>query len=118
MTVGPMGLVARRLFSAAAMGLGLCLWGLEKQKEAAVYQQVNSWRRPPEQGKRGWRQLGRWVLGIVQGRLFRGLLPGSLAQAPRAVAERAAAALAARCSPTLCTAKMSQQVFWGAALAL
>ncbi len=121
MTVGPMGLVARRLFSAAAMGLGLCLWGLEKQKEAAVYQQVNSWRRSPEQAKRGWRQLGRWVHGIVQGRLFRGLLPGlpgSLAQAPRAVAERAAAALAARCSPALCTAPMSQQVFWGAALAL
>ena len=41
MTVGPMGLLTRRLFSAAAIGLALCLWGLEKQKQAAVYEQVN-----------------------------------------------------------------------------
>jgi transposase len=118
MTVGPMGLLTRRLFSAAAMGLALCLWGLDKQKEAAVYEQVNCWRRPAEQARKGWRQLGRWVLGIVQGRLFGGLLPGSPPQTPRAVAERAAAALAARCSPVLGTAPMSQQVFWGAALAM
>lgn len=118
MTVGPMGLLCRRLFSAAAMGLALCLWGLEKQKEAAVYEQVNSWRRPPEDTRKGWRQLGRWVLGIVKGRLFGGLLGGSLPSAPRAVAERAAAALAARCSPALCTQPMSQQVFAGAALGL
>jgi hypothetical protein len=113
-----MGLLTRRLFSAAAIGLALCLWGLEKQKEADVYEQVNDWRRPPEEARQGWRQLGRWVLGIVQGRLFGGLLPGSPPSARRAVAERAAAALAARCSPALCTQPMSQQVFAGAALAL
>lgn len=118
MTVGPMGLLTRRLFSAAAMGLALCLWGLEKQKQAAVYEQVNDWRRPKEEARKGWRQMGRWVVGIVQGRLFGGLLPGSPPSAPQAVAERAAAALAARCSPTLCTQPMSQQVFEGAALAL
>ena len=67
--------------------------------------------RPPEEAGKGWRQLGRWVLGIVQGRLFGGLLPGSPPIALRAVAQRAAAALAARCSPALCTAPMSQQVF-------
>lgn len=118
MTVGPMGLLTRRLFSAAAVGLALCLWGLEKQKEAAVYELVNSWRRPPEQAFTGWRQLMRWARAIAQGRLFGGLLPGSPPQTPRAVAERAAAALGARCSPALCTAPMSQQVFAGAALAL
>ena len=117
MTVGPLGLLTRLLFSAAAVGLALCLWGLDKHREAQVYAQCNDWRRPKEQSRHRWRQLGRWAQGIVLGRLFRGLLPGSAPQSPRAVAERAAAALAARCPPWLWEAPMLQQVFAGAALA-
>jgi hypothetical protein len=111
-----MGLLARRLFGAAALGLALCLWGVQKQAVDKVYEQVNPWRRPEEM--KGWRQLGRWVKGIQQGHLFRGLCPGSQPLSLRAVAERAAAAMAARCLPALWTQPMAQQVFAGAALAL
>jgi len=116
MTVGPMGLLTRRLFGAAAVGLALCLWGLHKESTTRVYEQVNPWQRPQEM--QGWRQLGRWALGIQQGELFRGLCPGSLPLSLRAVAERAAAALGARCSPQLWGQRISQQVFAGAALAV
>lgn len=116
LTVGPMGLWARRLFAVAALALGLCLWGLLKQSLTQVYQQVNPWGRPQEM--RGWRQLGRWARQIQQGRLFAGLCPGSMPQSPRAVAERAAAAMAARCPPELWIQPMLQQVFAGAALAI
>jgi hypothetical protein len=117
MTVGPLGLWTRLLFSGAAVGLALCLWGLEKQREAQVYMQCNDWSRPQEQSGPRWRQLGRWVQGVLGGRLWRDLLPGSPPQSPRAVAERVAAALAARCPPSLWEAPMAHQVFAGAALA-
>jgi hypothetical protein len=117
MTVGPMGLLTRLLFSAAALGLSLYLWGIEKKPGAKVHEQVNPWRREQEASRRGWRQLGRWVQGLRQGRLFGGLCPGVVPQSSRAVAERAAAALAARCPPCLWTEPMAQQVFAGAALA-
>jgi zinc-finger of transposase IS204/IS1001/IS1096/IS1165 len=117
MTVGPLGLWTRLLFSAAAAGLALCLWGLDKQKEAQVYAQCNDWSRPLEQPGPRWRQPGRWVQGVLEGRLWRGLLRGSPPQSLRAVAERVAAALAARCPPSLWEAPMAQQVFAGAALA-
>jgi len=117
LTVGPRGLLTGRLFSAAAVALALCLWGLEKLRQAQVYAQVNCWRRPQEQAAHPWRQLGRWARGIVQRRLFRDLLPGPPPPAPQEVAARAAAALSARCPPALCKEPMRQQVFAGAALA-
>ena len=111
-----MGLWARRLFDVAALGLGLCLWGVQRQSRTQVYPQVNPWGRPQEM--RGWRQLGRWARQIQQGRLFAGLCPGSTPPSPRVAAERAAAAMAARCPPDLGTQPIWQQVFAGAALAV
>lgn len=118
MTVGPRGLLPRRLFSAAAMGLALYLWGARKQPVAAVYEQVNPWQRAGEAALKGWRQLRRWIQEVVQGRLFGGLLPGPLAPSRRAVAERAAVVLATRCPAPLWTQPMAQQVFMGASLAV
>lgn len=117
MTVGPRGLLAGLLFSAAAVGLALCLWALDKLRQARVHAEVNPWRRAAEQVGASWRQLVRWAQGIGQGRLWPGLLPGDPPRCPRLVAERAAAALSARCPPQLGMEPMRQQVFQGAALA-
>ena len=48
----------------------------------------------------------------------RGRCPGSLPSCLRAVAQYAAAALAARCPPALWTQPILEQVFAGAALAV
>jgi hypothetical protein len=111
-----MGLLTRRLFGAAAVGLALCLWGILKESQTRVYEQVNPWQRTEE--VRGWRQLGRWAVAIKQGELFKALCPGRMPLDLRAVAQRAAAALSAMCSPQLWGQPISQQVFAGAALAV
>jgi hypothetical protein len=111
-----MGLLARGLFDVAVVGLALCLWGVHKQTMTQIYQQLNPWRRPEEM--RGWRQLGRWIKQIQQGRRFVGLCPGGVPLSERAAAERVAAVMAARCPPMLWSQSMEQQVFAGAALAV
>lgn len=116
MTVGPKGLLAGLLFSAAAVALALCLWALDQLPQARVHAQVNPWQRAAEQACGSWRQLVRWAQGIAAGRLWPGLVPGPPPFCRRLVAQRAAAALSARCPPQLGTAPLRQQVFLGAAL--
>ena len=116
MTVGPLGLVAHRLFSIAALGLALCLWGCQGKPAGQVRVQVDPLSHTGDDPMRGWRQLGRWALALREGRLLGGLLPGALPAAVRAVAQRAAAALAARCPAWMCGESLPNQVFAGGAL--
>jgi hypothetical protein len=115
-TVGPLGLVAHRLFSVAALGLALYLWGCLEQTAGAVREQVDPLSNAGGDPMGGWRQLGRWVQALREGRLLGGLLPGELPAAVRAVAQRAAAALAARCPAWMCGEPLPKQVFAGGAL--
>jgi hypothetical protein len=114
--VGPLGLVAQRLFSVAALGLALCLWGCLGQPAAQVRAQVNPLLCVGDDAVRGWRQLGRWAQALKEGRLLAGLMPGAPPAGGRAVAQRAAAALAARCPAGLCGDPLPNQVFAGGAL--
>jgi len=116
LTVGPLGLVAQRLFSVAALGLALCLWGCLGQPAAQVRAQVNPLLYVGDDAVRGWRQLGRWAQALQEGRLLAGLMPGAPPAGGRAVAQRAAAALAARCPAGLCGDPLPNQVFAGGAL--
>lgn len=116
-TVVPQGVLPRRLFSASAIGLALCLWGLMRLCAKKVRAKVSPLRHVGATAAAGWTQLGRWTEAIRQRRLLGGVLVGPLPAAQRQVAQRAAVALSALCPPQQFGQSMPQQVFAGAALA-
>jgi hypothetical protein len=114
-TVLPGGLCARRHYSASAIGLALCLFGLMGHSIGKTRERVCTWRLGFDLNR--WTTLRRWVAAVSVG----GLLPRIIAWRPwpdgfslRAGAERAAACL---CSLALGTSTLAEQAFAGAALA-
>lgn len=116
-TVVPRGTLPRRLFSAAAMGLALCLLGLLRLSATQVREQISPWRCIGAAAAAGWAQLHRWTDAVGEGRLFSSVLTGPLPAARRDVAARVAVALSTRCPPQLFLRSMTEQVFVGAAQA-
>lgn len=110
-TVLPHGLCARRHYSASAIGLSLCLFGIEGLSVGETRHRVCPWRSFETEH---WTTLPGWIAAIEQGRLLsqvRALPPGlSL----RARAERAAATL---CALALGSGSIAAQAFEGAARA-
>jgi hypothetical protein len=114
-TVLPGGLCARRHYSASAIGLALCLFGLMGHSIEETRTRVCTWRAGFDLNR--WTTLRQWVAAVSVGRL----LPCITAWRPwpdgaslRAGAERAAACL---CSLALETGTIAEQAFAGAALA-
>jgi hypothetical protein len=114
-TVLPGGLCARRHYSASAIGLALCLFGLMRQSIEETRGRICTWRAGFDLNR--WTTLRQWVAAVSVGRL----LPSVTAWRPwadgaslRAGAERAAACL---CSLALETGTLAEQAFAGAALA-
>jgi len=66
--VAPRGLLPRRLYAAAAIGLALGLWGLQAQPSAEVQAQVA--RQGSRLGQRRWRTLARWAASAGTGGVF------------------------------------------------
>ncbi len=116
-TVVPRGVLPRRLFSAAAIGLALCLLGLLRLSVTKVREQVSPWRCIGAAAATGWAQLRRWTDAVRERRLFGGVVCGPLPAARRDVAGRAAQALSTRCPPQQFFGSMTEQVFVGAAQA-
>lgn len=111
----PGGLCARRHYSASAIGLALCLFGLTGHSVGATRARVCTWRVGFDMNR--WTTLRQWVAAVSVGRL----LPRITAWRPwpdgaslRAGAERAAACL---CALALETGTIVEQAFAGAALA-
>jgi hypothetical protein len=117
LTVVPRGVLPRRHFSASAIGLALCLWGLMRLCAKKVRAQVSPWRHVGATAAAGWTQLRRWTEAVRQRRLLGGVLVGPLPAGRREVAQRAAVALSTLCPPQQAGQGMPQQVFVGAALA-
>jgi hypothetical protein len=111
-TVLPRGLIARRHYSASAIGLGLCLYGLRGVSVEETRRQVCAWRLgfAPER----WTTLPTWVAAIEQGTLFTHVRPCPTSFTIRERAERAAATL---CSLAFNTGSLEERAFEGAALA-
>lgn len=114
-TVLPGGLCARRHYSASAIGLALCLFGLTGRTIGETRERVCTWRVGFELER--WSTLRRWVAAVSVGQL----LPRIVAWRRwpegtplRAGAERAAACL---CSLALEGGTLPEQAFAGAALA-
>lgn len=108
----PRGLCARRHYSASAIGLSLCLFGLEGFTIGQTRQRVCTWKSfEPEH----WTTLPRWLDAIAEGRLFPGVVrPAPLTFSGRKRAERAAATL---CELGVTDGSLEERVFQGAALA-
>jgi hypothetical protein len=111
-TVLPRGLTARRHYSASAIGLSLCLYGMRGLSIGETRWRVCAWRAGfnPE----CWTTLPTWVSAIEQGRLFAKVRPSPASFTIRERAERAAAML---CSLALAGGSIEEQAFEGGALA-
>lgn len=111
-TVLPRGLCARRHYSASAIGLALCLFGVLRRSVGEARRRVCCWRAGFELER--WSTLPGWVAAIEQGRLFQVVRPCPPGSSLRARAERAAATL---CGLALGPGSAEAQAFEGAALA-
>lgn len=111
-TVLPSGLTARRHYSASAIGLALCLYGLGGMSLRETRSQVCAWGLgfTPDR----WPTLSKWIEAIQQGRLFTRVRPSPTSFTMRERARRAAATL---CGLTFGTGSLDEQAFEGAALA-
>lgn len=115
--VVPLGVVAGRLFAAAAIGLALTLFGVDGLPLSKVRQRVSPWRRVGASAHGSWLAVRRWVRAIREGRLFASVRHSPARFTARQVAERAAMTLGALAPPSLADEAIVQRVFAGAALA-
>lgn len=111
-TVLPRGLAARRHYSASAIGLALCLYGVQRFSESQTRLRVCAWRVGFEPDR--WTTLARWVTSVEQRRLFARVRPCPPAFTVRERAERIAATL---CGLAVGVDSLEAQAFEGAALA-
>jgi hypothetical protein len=113
--VVPRGLRARGLYSVAAIGLALALWGLSKATAAEVRRRVNPATGLGDDGGAGWATLRRWARDVGRKQLFPSVpLPVPLTTLRRTAAS-AAMALSASAAPTTRGLPMEQRAFIGAA---
>lgn len=98
MTVAPRETLRKRLYSAAAIGLALALFGLTGLSLRAVRERVSPFAVVGPTSAATWRTVPRWTNAVREGELF-DVRPPPPTWTPRKVAERAATTLAARGPP-------------------
>ncbi len=96
-TVLPRGLVARRHYAAAAIGLALLLVGVLGKRLLEVRRRVCAWQSTFEAGE--WAAPRRWIQAIEQGSLFPAIRASPPEWTMRQRAERAAMTLVAMAPP-------------------
>ena len=111
-TVLPRGLTARRHYSASAIGLSLCLYGMRGLSVGETRRRVCTW--PVGFETERWTTLPGWIAAVEEGRLFAEVRPCPPTFTSRDRAERAAATL---CALALSADSIEAQVFEGAARA-
>lgn len=116
-TVVPQGILARRLYSASAIGLALALWGLVLATAVQVRQRVSPATIVGATAARGWTTLRRWARAVGRKGLFPSLPTPRSGATLRQVAASAAAALAACADPTSRGLALASRAFFGAAQA-
>ena len=111
-TVLPKGLCARRHYSASAIGLSFCLFGIRRMSIAETRRRICPWGAGFETTR--WNTLLAWLTAIEQGQLLSLVRPSPPWFSLRARAERAATTLSALATTP---GSAEQEVFEGAALA-
>jgi hypothetical protein len=113
--VVPRGMLARRRYSASAIGFALALWGLVLATAAEVRRLVNPMTIVGLSALGRWATLRRWARAVGEGRLLPGAPRREGAATLRQVAASAASALAARAAPTTRPLPIEHRAFVGAA---
>ena len=114
LVVVPQGVLAGRLFLAAAIGFALALFGARKLPMSEVRRRVSPWQRVGASAFGSWLSLRRWVGAIRARRLFASVRASPSGFTAREVAARAAQTLAALAPPSLAAAEIEPRVFAGA----
>ncbi len=113
--VVPREIRARRLYSAAAIGLALALWGLAGKTSTEVRRLISPASIVGETAATGWVTLRRWARAVANQQLVAWALGARPHATLRQVAASAAVALAASASPATRTLPLEQRAFFGAA---
>ena len=111
-TVLPRGLTARRHYSASAIALSLCLYGMRGLSLGETRRRVCAW--PVCSAPDRWTTLATWVDAIDRGRLF---IPVRACPASFTIRQRAERAAATLSGLAFVRGTIDEQVFEGAALA-
>jgi hypothetical protein len=116
-TVVPQEILARRLYSVAAIGLALALWGLTQATAAQVRRRVSPAKIIGPTAVTGWATLRRWAQAVRRQDLFPSTPQPGPGATLRKVAASAAAALSASADPTSRGRDLASRAFFGAAQA-
>jgi hypothetical protein len=114
LVVVPLGVIAGRLFCAAAIGLAVALFGVAKLPMGEVRRRVSPWQHVGTSAEGSWLSLRRWVHAIRERRLFVSVRPAPSRFTAREIAARAAQTLAALAPPSLAAVAIEHRVFAGA----
>lgn len=112
-TVGPRGVLPKRLYAAGVIALALCLYGLLGWKAFCIRQKLCPWTVMGDAAPGGWATLRRWLAAVKQKKLLPAVRPCPAEFGPRQVAERAAAYCCAHAAPTHWGAQPCEQAFLG-----
>jgi hypothetical protein len=112
--VVPLGVIAGRLFCAAAIGLAVALFGVAKVPMREVRRRVSPWQHVGTSAEGSWLSLRRWVHAIRAGRLFASVRASPSGFTAREIAARTAQTLAALAPPSLAAGAIEQRVCAGA----
>jgi hypothetical protein len=115
--VVPREVLARRAYSASAIGLALALWGLLLLSAREVRRRCSPATILGDAAATGWATLRRWTRAVARGALFPWAAPIPTDTTLRQVAASAAAALVARAAPTTRALPPAHRAFFGAARA-
>lgn len=115
--VVPAETLTKRLYTAAAIGWALALYGLALLTPATIRRMVSPWRHWGPRSAVGWQTLGRWARAATKGRLFQCIGPMPEEWPVRMVAARAATMLAGHALPSPEPPTLDVSSFLGAVLA-
>lgn len=113
--VVPREVRGRRVYSAAAIGFALALWGLALATAAEVRRRVCPAAILGDTAAIGWATLRRWARDVARRRLFPATPDPGPSRSLRRVAAGAATALAASADPTTRALPIEHRAFLGAA---
>ncbi|WP_437982051.1 hypothetical protein [Sorangium sp. So ce117] len=115
--VVPRGVLGLRVYSAAAIGFALALWGLVLATAAEVRRRVGPAKILGDSAVAGWATLRRWARDVAQRRLFSDAPDPGPSASLRKSAAAVATSLAASADPTTRALPLEQRAFFGAARA-
>lgn len=117
MTVVPSEVLTKRLYTAAAIGWALALYGLSMLSPSAVRALVSPWRRWGATDACRWQSLRRWAVAALEGRLFGCVRAMPKDWSPRKAAARTAVLLGSHALPSPEPPSLDVLAFHGAMLA-